>query len=119
MRADLPALNGRVQGPTFSPATLGTQTFVLDPETGCLRQTMPGEKSTHRFDPRRGFVRKKPRRMNPLNVKAARRAARRVDATLDAVKSLVSISEASKKGVRAGGKVVKFRTRPKRRRKVC
>jgi len=50
------------------------------------------------------------RRMNPFNFKASKRAGRRVERTLEAIKSLVTIKNKMDKGVRAGGKVIKFRT---------
>jgi ABC-type enterochelin transport system substrate-binding protein len=54
--------------------------------------------------------------MNPLNPQAARRASKRIDAALRAVKQIVSISQKKDKGVSAaGGKVVKFKTRSRRK----
>ena len=60
------------------------------------------------------FEKMKSRRMNPLNISAARRAKRRVDASLDAVKELVTIQKKAEKGVSAGGKVVKFKVRKRK-----
>lgn len=91
--------------------------FVLDKASGCLRAAMPGEKGQKfRLDANGDFVKVKPRRMNPLNPRAAARASRRIDAALKAVKQIVSISTKKDKGVSAaGGKVVKFRTRRRRK----
>jgi len=61
------------------------------------------------------FEKMKSRRMNPFNFKAASRAGRRIERTLDAVKTLVTISRKMEKGVSAGGKVVKFKTRKRKR----
>lgn len=57
----------------------------------------------------------KARRMNPFNFAAAARAGKRIDRTLDAVKMVVSVQNAKDKGVQAGGKVIKFRTKKKKR----
>jgi len=62
------------------------------------------------------FEKMKSRRMNPFNFKAASRAGRRIERTLDAVKTLVTIQRKMDKGVSAGGKVVKFKA--KRRKKA-
>jgi hypothetical protein len=64
-----------------------------------------------------GFEKIKARRMNPLNFKASERAARRVSRTYEAVKDLIDIKEKVDRGVRCKGKVVKFRT--KKKRKSC
>jgi hypothetical protein len=110
-----PALNGGGAVEGFPQAGR----FVLDKESGCLRQKLKGEKGrTFRIDPETGdFVQVKARRMNPLNPRAAKRAARRIDATLNACKQIVKISRKKDKGVSAGdGKVVSFRTRRKKAR---
>lgn len=60
----------------------------------------------------------RPRRMNPFNFKAAKRAGRRIERTLDAIKTVVSVQRKLEKGVSAGGKVIKFRTSGRRRKKA-
>ncbi len=109
-------------GPTGAVpfATSRAERFVLDKASGCLRLKMPGEKGpTFKLDAQGDFVRVRPRRMNPLNPRAARRASKRIDAALRAVKQIVSVSTKKDKGVSAaGGKVVRFRTSG-RKRKSC
>ena len=61
------------------------------------------------------FEKMKSRRMNPFNFKAASRAGRRIERTLDAIKDVVSIQRKMDKGVSAGGKVIKFRTKKKKK----
>lgn len=63
-----------------------------------------------------GFEKIKARRMNPFNFRAAERARRRVSRTYDAIKDVMQINNAVEKGVRSCGKVVKFRTKKKRKR---
>ena len=66
------------------------------------------------------FEKISPRRMNPFNFRAAKRAGRRIERTLDAIKNVVTIQKKMEKGVSAGGKVIKFRanTGNKRRKKA-
>ena len=104
-----------IPGPQqFAP----TGRFVLDKTNGCLRPAFPGEKGTkYRLTPQGEYVKVKPRRMNALNPRAAHRASRRIDAALRAVKEIVNVSNRKDKGVSAaGGKVVRFKTRRKRRK---
>jgi len=61
------------------------------------------------------FEKVKSRRMNPFNFKAASRAGRRIERTLDAIKDVVSIQRKMDKGVSAGGKVIKFRTKKRKK----
>ena len=61
------------------------------------------------------FEKMKARRLNPFNFKAAARAGRRIERTLDAVKQLVVIQRKMDKGVSAGGKIVRFKTRKRKR----
>jgi len=56
------------------------------------------------------FEKIKRRRMNPFNFRAAKRAGRRIENTLDAIKGVVTIQRKLEKGISAGGKIVKFRT---------
>ncbi len=58
----------------------------------------------------RQFEKIKRRRMNPFNFRAAKRAGRRIENTLEAIKGVVTIQRKLEKGISAGGKVVKFRT---------
>ena len=62
------------------------------------------------------FEKISPRRMNPFNFRAAKRAGRRVERTLDAIKSLVIIKNKMDRGVSAGGKTVKFKTGKKKKK---
>jgi len=64
------------------------------------------------------FEKISPRRMNPFNFKATKRAGRRIERTLDAIKTVVSVQRKLEKGVSAGGKVIKFKTSGKRRKKA-
>lgn len=99
-------------------ATSFQQRFVLDKESGCLRQKMPGDKGpTFRIDRETGdFVRVKPRRINPFNKSAARRASRRIDATINAMADLVRVSKKRDKGKSVGdGQIVRFRTRKRKK----
>jgi len=61
------------------------------------------------------FEKMKGRRMNPFNFKAASRAGKRIERTLDAIKDVVSIQRKMEKGVSAGGKVIKFRTKKRKK----
>ena len=64
-----------------------------------------------RFNRQEGqFEKIKRRRMNPFNFRAAKRAGRRIENTLEAIKGVVTIQRKLEKGISAGGKVVKFRT---------
>lgn len=60
------------------------------------------------------FEKIKPRRLNPFNFRAAARAGRRIDRTLEAVKSVVVIHKRKTKGIAAAGQVVKFKTKKKK-----
>ncbi len=112
-------LNGNGGGVDTGAFQLGGR-FVLDQETGCLRQKMRGEKGiTFKIDSRTGdFVRVRARRINPFNKSAAKRASRRIDATINAMADLVRVSNKRDKGKSVGGKVVRFRS-TKRKKKVC
>jgi len=61
------------------------------------------------------FEKISPRRMNPFNFRAAKRAGRRIERTLDAIKNVVTIQRKMEKGVSAGGKIVKFRTKKRKK----
>lgn len=79
----------------FSRFTTG---FVLDSNTGCLRPTFPGEKSQFRQRADGSFVRKRPRRMNPLNFSAFKRAERRVNALERVCRSVFKEARKAKTG---------------------
>lgn len=81
--------------PGFSRFTTG---FVLDSNTGCLRPTFPGEKSQFRQRPDGSFVRKRPRRMNPLNIGAFKRAERRVKSLERICRSVFTEARKAKTG---------------------
>lgn len=61
------------------------------------------------------FEKIKRRRMNPFNFKAADRAGRRIDRTLEAVKGVVKIAKKKDKGVAVAGQVISFRTKKKKK----
>ncbi len=62
------------------------------------------------------FEKISPRRMNPFNFKATKRAGRRIERTLDAIKTVVSIQKKMDKGVSANGSIVKFKTKKKKKK---
>lgn len=112
------ALNGLV-GPRFATDEMGkTINFVPSPRGEgfiSVQQAralgLSAMKPWWRFNRMEGqFEKIKRRRMNPFNFKAAKRAGRRIESTLDAIKGVVTIQRKLEKGVSAGGKVVKFRT---------
>lgn len=61
------------------------------------------------------FEKIKRRRMNPFNFRAADRAGRRIDRTLEAVKGVVKIAKRKDKGVSVAGQVISFRTKKKKK----
>ncbi len=70
-----------------------------------------------RFNRQEGqFEKIKRRRMNPFNFRAAARAGRRIDRTLEAVKGVVSIKKKKDKGVAVAGQIVSFRTTKKKKK---
>ncbi len=99
-------------------ATSRSERFVLDKESGCLRLKQPGEKgATFKLDTNGDFVRVRARRINPFNKSAAKRASRRIDATINAMADLVRVSKKRDKGKSVGdGQVVSFRTKKRRKR---
>jgi len=126
--ATVPNGNGLVSGasvfprgglPRFAQDEMGkTIMFVPDPRgTGFLSvqqarsMNLSAMKPWWRFNRMEAqFEKIKRRRMNPFNFKAAKRAGRRIESTLDAIKGVVTIQRKLEKGISAGGKVVKFRT---------
>lgn len=61
------------------------------------------------------FEKIKGRRMNPFNFKAASRAGKRIERTLDAIKDVVSIQKKMNKGVAVAGQIVKFKVKKKKK----
>jgi len=107
-------------GPRFAQDEMGkTVMFVPSPRPGegfisvqAARQlNLSAMKPWWRFNRQEGqFEKIKRRRMNPFNFRAAKRAGRRIESTLEAIKGVVTIQRKLEKGISAGGKVVKFRT---------
>lgn len=115
---------GAAGEPKFARDEVGrTINFVPSPDGSgfiSVRQArqngLSAAKPWWRFNRLQGqFEKIKARRMNPFNFKAASRAGRRIERTLDAIKKVVTIQRKLDKGVSAGGKIVKFRTKPKKR----
>jgi len=122
-RLQLGALPGAPGEPKFARDENGnTIMFVPDPRgTGFISVqsarslNLSAMKPWWRFNRLEGqFEKIKPRRLNPFNFKAADRAGRRIDRTLDAVKNVLIISKKKDKGVNAGGKTVRFRKKAKK-----
>lgn len=125
----VPPLNGGTM-PKRAPGAPGEPRFAIDEFGNTIKfvpSPRPGEgfigvnqarqlnlnptRPFWRFNRLEGqFEKMKARRLNPFNFKAAQRAGRRVERTLDAIKQLVSIQRKIDKGVSAGGKLIKFRT---------
>lgn len=132
MRTNMANGNGRLPMVAGAP---GEPKFALDERGNTIKfvpSPRPGEgfirleqaralglnptKPFWRFNRLMGqFEKMKSRRMNPFNFRAAERAGRRIDRTLDAVGSLLSIQKKKDTGKSCGGKVVKFRTKKKKR----
>jgi len=111
-------------GPKFARDETGkTIMFVPSPRgegfitvSQALQLGLSAMKPWWRFNRQEGqFEKLKRRRMNPFNFRAASRAGRRIERTLDAIKNVVSIQRKMEKGVSAGGKVIKFRTKKRKR----
>jgi len=111
-------------GPRFVRDEFGnTIMFVPSPRLGegflpVAQARQMGLKPTRpfwRFNRTTGsFEKMKSRRLNPFNFAAAKRAGRRIESTLDAIKEVVSIQKKMTKGVSVAGNVVKFKTRKKK-----
>jgi len=126
--ATLPVANGFVRGasvfpvlgaPRFAQDEMGkTIMFVPNPQGGgfisvqqARSMNLSAMKPWWRFNRLENqFEKIKRRRMNPFNFKAAKRAGRRIENTLEAIKGVVTIQRKLERGISAGGKVVKFRT---------
>jgi len=126
-----PQLNGRrgmpagaIGEPRFARDAMGkTIMFVPAPDgSGFIpvvqaRALGVAMKPFWRFNRLEGqFEKVKGRRMNPFNFKAASRAGRRIERTLDAVKNVVRIARKKDKGVSAGNNtVVSFKTKKRKK----
>lgn len=116
---------GAVGEPKFARDEMGkTIMFVPSPRgTGFISvqearaMNLSAMKPWWRFNRLEGqFEKISPRRMNPFNFKAAKRAGRRIERTLDAIKGVVSIQKKMEKGVSASGNTVKFKTGKKKKK---
>ncbi len=111
-------------GPRFAQDEMGkTIMFVPSPRgegfisvQQARAANLSAMKPWWRFNRQEGqFEKIKRRRMNPFNFRAAKRAGRRIESTLEAIKGVVTIQRKLEKGISAGGKVVKFRTKKRKR----
>jgi len=98
---------GRRSGPRFMTDEKGNAVkFVPSPDgrgflnvAQALQCGLKASKPHWRFNIQTGMYEKmKGRRMNPFNFRAASRAGRRIDATLDAVKEFVRIEKKMRSG---------------------
>ncbi len=113
-------VGGAAGEPKFAKDEMGkTIMFVPSPRPGegflsvkeARAMNLSAMKPWWRFNRLEGqFEKISPRRMNPFNFRAAKRAGRRIERTLDAIKGVVTIQRKMEKGISAGGKVVKFKT---------
>ncbi len=119
----MPRIMGSEIGPKFSKDEMGnTIMFVPSPRgegfisvQQARALNLSAMKPWWRFNRQEGqFEKIKPRRMNPFNFRAAARAGRRIDRTLEAVKSVVVIHKRKTKGIAAAGQIVKFKTKKKK-----
>jgi len=127
--ATLPPANGLVSGasrfqvgggaPRFAQDEMGkTIMFVPDPRGAgfisvqqARASNLSAMKPWWRFNRLENqFEKIKRRRMNPFNFKAAKRAGRRIESTLEAIKGVVTIQRKLEEGISAEGMVVKFTT---------
>jgi hypothetical protein len=116
---------GAIGEPRFAKDAMGrTQMFVPSPRPGEGFISVEASRNLFgsamkpfwRFNRLEGqFEKISPRRMNPFNFKAAKRAGRRIERTLDAIKNVVTIQRKMDKGISAGGKIVKFKTGKRKR----
>jgi len=120
----MPVMGGEI-GPRFARDELGkTIMFVPSPRgegfisvQQARALNLSAMKPWWRFNRVEGqFEKIKRRRMNPFNFRAAKRAGRRIESTLEAIKGVVTIQRKLEKGISAGGKIVKFRTGRKKAR---
>ncbi|MEE9263820.1 MAG: hypothetical protein V3V11_05140 [Vicinamibacteria bacterium] len=119
---------GAVGEPKFAKDEMGkTIMFVPSPRPGegflsvqqARAMNLSAMKPWWRFNRLEGqFEKISPRRMNPFNFRAAKRAGRRIERTLEAIKGVVVIQRKMEKGISAGGKIVKFKTGGRKRKKA-
>ncbi len=112
-------------GPKFSKDEFGRTIMFVPSPTGsgfisvqqARASNLSAMKPWWRFNRVEGqFEKISPRRMNPFNFKAAARAGRRIERTLDAVKNVVRIARKKDKGVSAGhNTVVSFKTKKRKK----
>jgi len=117
---------GAVGEPKFAKDEMGRTIMFVPSPTGsgfisvqqARASNLSAMKPWWRFNRLEGqFEKISPRRMNPFNFRAAKRAGRRIERTLDAIKNVVVIQRKMEKGISAGGKIVKFKT-GKRKKKA-
>jgi len=122
----MPVLGGEI-GPKFAKDEMGkTIMFVPSPRgegfisvQQARAANLSAMKPWWRFNRVEGqFEKISPRRMNPFNFRAAKRAGRRIERTLEAIKGVVVIQRKMEKGISAGGKIVKFKTGGRKRKKA-
>jgi len=120
----MPVMGGTI-GPKFAKDEMGkTIMFVPSPRgegfisvQQARASNLSAMKPWWRFNRQEGqFEKISPRRMNPFNFRAAKRAGRRIERTLEAIKGVVVIQRKMDKGISAGGKIVKFKTGKKKKR---
>jgi len=116
---------GAVGEPKFAKDEMGKTIMFVPSPTGsgfisvqqARASNLSAMKPWWRFNRLEGqFEKISPRRMNPFNFRAAKRAGRRIERTLDAIKNVVVIQRKMEKGVSAGGKIVKFKTGKKKKK---
>jgi len=123
--------NGRLAGavgePRFAKDEMGKTIMFVPSPTGsgfisvqqARAANLSAMKPWWRFNRLEGqFEKISPRRMNPFNFRAAKRAGRRIERTLEAIKGVVVIQRKMEKGISAGGKIVKFKTGGRKRKKA-
>jgi len=120
-------LPGAVNEPKFAKDEMGKTIMFVPSPTGsgfisvqqARASNLSAMKPWWRFNRLEGqFEKISPRRMNPFNFKAAKRAGRRIERTLEAIKGVVVIQRKMEKGISAGGKIVKFKTGGRKRKKA-
>lgn len=117
---------GAIGEPKFAKDEMGKTIMFVPSPTGsgfisvqqARASNLSAMKPWWRFNRLEGqFEKISPRRMNPFNFRAAKRAGRRIERTLDAIKNVVVIQRKMEKGISAGGgKIVKFKTGKKKKK---
>ncbi len=115
---------GAIGEPRFARDEMGRTIMFVPSPTGsgfisvqqARAANLSAMKPWWRFNRLEGQFEKIPaRRMNPFNFRAAKRAGRRIERTLDAIKNVVTIQRKMEKGISAGGKIVKFKTKKRKK----